>query len=200
MGLAFDRDVRGLPVVFDSPRYFFVSRQLAEQYPYLVEAAVVGAFHSYFPPHDLDASLKLLRRAEGSASGKQSAGKRRGRSMISTLSRRFNVSILVFSLLQALGTISIRIQQLILHTLNPIIVALIVLIYWFMLDHPYAALCPIAGLVVYEGLMHIHRVNHNKDSSRVVPAINDVDRHAQTLSMKWPSLSISSLTTIHQMR
>lgn len=117
--------------------------------------------------------------------------------MISTFSRRFNVSIAVFSLLQALGTISIRIQQLILHTLNPIIVALIALIYWFFLDHPFAALCPLAGLVVYEGLMHVHRGYHGKDS-RVVPAINDVDRHAHSLSMKWPSLSFESLRTVSE--
>ena len=181
VGLAFHRDVRALPVVFDSPRYFFVSRQLAELYPHLVEATVVGSFHSYFPPHELDTSLKLLRGS--SSSGKQAAGKRRGRSMISTFSRRFNVSIAVFSLLQTLGTISIRIQQLILHTLNPIIVALIALVYWFFLDHPYAALCPLAGLVVYEGLMHLHRRQNDKDS-KVVPAINDVERLASMPSAK----------------
>ena len=58
INLAFEKEK--VSAVLDSPKYFFVSRKLAEEFPNLFESSVVLAFQSYFPPSDLDATIAVL--------------------------------------------------------------------------------------------------------------------------------------------
>jgi hypothetical protein len=177
------------PVALDSPKYFFVSRKLATAFPDLFESSVVLAFQSYFPPSDLDTTMTADPEEDRSSS---SSSSRRGlfrgnevrvwrvkkRSPLATFVHRFNVSVLVLAILQHLGTVPIRIQQVIIHTLQPILFSLIIILGIFFLKYPVFVLLP-AGFIVYEVTMYAFRRKNRV--VKVMPAINNAEKNSNSM-------------------
>ena len=166
INLAFENTAYAGPL--DTPKYFFVSRKLAEMFPSSFESSVVLSFQSYFPPSDLD----LVHDASSGAPNVTIQHENRG---VQTFLRRFNLSIVVMTLLRALGTVPIRVQQVVLHTLQPIILSFVVLLVLYIQRHPILILIPLS-LLVYEGVAQIWK---NKLKTKVVPVINDARRNSR---------------------
>jgi hypothetical protein len=130
-----------------------VSRKLAEEFPNLFESSVVLAFQSYYPPGDLDTTLAT--HPETNSDGENSTTtrglhsnevrvrrRRKKRGALMMLVQRFNFSVIVLAMLQHLGTVPIRIQQVIIHTLQPILFSFVIILYFYLVKYPTMALLP----------------------------------------------------------
>ena len=180
-----------VPTVLDSPKYFFVSRHLAEEFPHLFESSIVLAFQSYFPPSELDTTSAAHEEKEEHAADQPGEDqdntttwglhyhdihvrRKPKKSALMTFLQRFNFSVLLMATLQHLGTVPIRFQQLIIHTLQPILFSFIIIFYFFLVKYPMIALFPMAFLF-YEIIMYANRSKHGPSKS--VPAINDAAKN-----------------------
>ena len=171
----------------DSPKHFFVSRQLADAYPHLFESSVVRAFHNHFPPGNLDLKMCATENRKGRKERKRvfpstewelevnvSANElTKKESLFLSFVRRFNVSALIFLFLQTIGTVPIRLQQLVIHTIQPILFSFVIILFLIIEKHPVAALIPMA-VVVYEALVYANKT-HNQDK-KPISAINDTEK------------------------
>jgi hypothetical protein len=169
INLAFDNEERH--GIFNSPEYFFTSRKLAERYPNSFESSIVLAFQSYFPPCDLDLIYHVT-----PTGGKVDETER---SLPRTFMHRFSVSALITAALQHLGTIPIRLQQVILHTLQPIMLSFIVLLYFFVKRNPFILLA-LLGLLVYELLAYVWK---SRTEKKILPMINDAKHNTRMMEI-----------------
>jgi hypothetical protein len=188
--------------VLDSPKYFFVSRKLAEEFPNLFESSVVLAFQSYFPPGDLDTTLAT--HPETNSDGENSTTTRglqsnevrvrrrvKKRSAVMVFVQRFNFSVFVLAILQHLGTVPIRIQQVIIHTIQPILFSFMIILYFYLVKYPIMALLPM-GFILYESVTYAYRIKNNTKKS--IPAINDTEKNASRGEEEGKDSSLSSIT------
>ena len=176
-----------IPAVLDSPKYFFVSRHLAEEYPHLFESSIVLAFQSYFPPSELDTTSAAHDEKEHAVDQSDenqeetnqwglhhhdihAVRRKKKKSVLVAFLQRFNFSVLLMATLQHLGTVPIRFQQLIIHTLQPILFSFVIIFYFFLVKYPMVTLFPMA-FIVYEAIMYAHRIGNG--STKSIPAIND---------------------------
>lgn len=169
-------------VVLDTPNYFFVSRQLAKEFPSLFESSIVLAFHSYFPPGDLD-TLTVWNddsNTRGLSDNEVSVrvNPNRKRKLLMRFVQRFNLSIFVLATIQYLGTIPIRFQQPIVHTLQPIIFSFVIVVYFFMEKHPLFALLPLI-IFLYEAITYAYRQKYV--TKKPMPAINNVTKNSNSI-------------------
>lgn len=111
----------------------------------------------------------------GHVGGNVVVGRKKKRPL-ATFMRRFNIRILVLSLLLYIGTFPMRLQQVAIHTLQPILFSFIIIFYFFLVAHPLASI-GIMAFVLYETIVY----SNNRDRRRVVPAINDAKKN--TISM-----------------
>jgi hypothetical protein len=180
--LAFENAEAVAPL--NTPKFFFPSHQLAALYPKLFESSIVLAFHSYFPPPELDVKLyeeqqnkevvwKDYVPVTGSVSKK--------RFIIATVLKWLNISVVVLSVFQHLGTTPIRIQKVVVHTLQPIVLSFIAILYFYFMDHPEMILIPVS-FVVIQVLVYVCRPAQDRHAREQKPtsAMNDLtlNRHA----------------------
>ena len=99
----------------DMPSYFFVSTLLAEQLPLVLESSIVLSYHSKNPP-------------PGGVHYRWQKGKARKNSLIS----RLGATAVLTSILQAIASSNIRVQKMVLHTLQPIAVSFIFVAWAYM--------------------------------------------------------------------
>eukprot|EP00603_Paraphysomonas_imperforata_P009834 CAMPEP_0114468378 /NCGR_PEP_ID=MMETSP0104-20121206/10145_1 /TAXON_ID=37642 ORGANISM="Paraphysomonas imperforata, Strain PA2" /NCGR_SAMPLE_ID=MMETSP0104 /ASSEMBLY_ACC=CAM_ASM_000202 /LENGTH=988 /DNA_ID=CAMNT_0001641949 /DNA_START=315 /DNA_END=3278 /DNA_ORIENTATION=- len=158
----------------DTPKYFFTSRKLAEQFPSSFEASVVLSFQSYFPPAELDVVHNNKASSAATKDSAEAAIDHKQKNVLVRFLRRFNLSVLVMTLLRILGTVPIRMQQVVMHTLQPIILSFIILLYLYFQRHPVLAVVPLA-VIFYEILA---RVWKSKFKKKVVPVINDARKNS----------------------
>ena len=172
----------------DSPKYFFVSRQLADAYPQLFESSVVRAFHSHFPPSNLDLKMWPKEGRKGRRKERKKAFPitewdledevpvkelpKKDSGLLSFV-RRFSVSALAFVVLQMIGTVPIRFQQLVIHTLQPILFSFVIILYLIIEEHPATALIPMA-VIVYESLVYANKSRNKVE--KPISAINDTEK------------------------
>jgi hypothetical protein len=110
-------------VLLDAPRYLFVSTNVAEKYPDMLESVLIRSYHSCWPgsysakwkfDHFSGASLLL--------SGGRGAG---GGGLFGGFFRGFSVTMILISLLKEFGASSPVLQRLLLHSVQPLLVAAI---------------------------------------------------------------------------
>jgi len=182
ISLAFDRR-RATPVL-NSPKYFFVSHKLAQAHPTQFESSVVLSFCSYFPPADLDSTM---------APQTSNRDKRRGvqehvvavhhadrRSFLMTFLHWLNVSVVVTTLVQHLGAAPIRMQKAVIHTLQPIALSLVAIMYLYFVDNPWMAVFPL-GIVMWQVLLYVFRTSKMKHLT--VLAIDKMPTHDDGANM-----------------
>ena len=185
--LAFESDK--VSPVLDSPKYFFASRHLAEEYPALFESSIVLAFQSFFPPSDLDTTSAAPPESDRDMDGGQSrlwaapyshdvqVRRQKKKTVFLAFVERFNFSVVLLATLQHLGTVPIRIQQVIIHTLQPILFSFVIILYFYLLKYPVMALIPMA-FILYEMSMYVYRKN---GAPKPIPAINDPAKNTSGL-------------------
>ena len=171
----------------DSPKYFFASRQLADAFPQLLESSVVRAFHNHFPPSNLDLHMWPVENRDKKREKKKvfpctewdledeapvKESRKRGSRLLNFV-RRFNVSALAFLVLRAIGTVSIRFQQLVIHTIQPILFSFMIILFLIIEEYPVIALIPMA-IIVYEALVYANM--DQAEDKKAVAAINDTEK------------------------
>jgi hypothetical protein len=162
-----------IPPILDSAKHFFVSRRVAEQYPSLFESSVVLSFYSYFPPSELDATVKI----KNNEINKHEVPVTRQKYALSFLFR-FNLTTLLWIFAGYVGSLPIRIQQIIIHTLQPILLSFILVFFYYLREHPFIALFLIF-FSIYEILFIIYRALNKR--SRTLPAIIDAGKNAKSM-------------------
>jgi len=110
-----------------------VSTRVAENFSDLFESSIVLAFHSYYPPSRMSSDW----RENGSSN---MLGLKRCRSHtrggVMGLLGRVSVVAILMTLLKYIGTVNIRVQQVILHTAQPIIVAFVFVLFSNLQSNP----------------------------------------------------------------
>jgi hypothetical protein len=175
------------PVILDSPQYFFVSSRLAAAFPDQFESSVVKAFHSYYPPSELDLAVRSTRIDDNVTKRLRTAGSlfdipvgsERRKGVAKLFLHRFNASVLLWTVMQHMGTIPMRFQQVIIHTLQPIGVSLVIVLFLYFEKYPVMALLPM-GFILFEVALYAYR--SGRAEKKQVPAINDSERNSKRIA------------------
>ena len=106
-------------IVLDTPRLFFVSTQLVNhhKFDYLIESAIISAFHSYCPPGRMTDNWASI--------GTSPLG------LFNTPRNAcgmFSVVAICITCLQWVGTLPCRLQHLCMHIVQPVVVGLLVIL------------------------------------------------------------------------
>jgi hypothetical protein len=134
--------------VLDAPRYLFVSTNVAEKYPDMLESVLIRSYHSCWPgcysskwkfDHFSGASLLL------------SSGRGGGGGLSGGFLRGFSVTVILISLLKEFGASAPVIQRLLLHSIQPLCVAAIFFVGSIFLLRPlyWLTLVPVLVYAVY---------------------------------------------------
>jgi hypothetical protein len=117
-------------VILDAPRYLFVSTNLADRFPDLLESVIVHSYHTYSPG-------EFAKKWHISHAGVAPSF------LYSSLARsfqrvkRFTVTALVMSLLQRLGAMSPTLQRVAIHTMQPLIMSVVFVVAFLLIAHPW---------------------------------------------------------------
>ena len=120
-----DRD----SLFLDAPRYLFVSTNLAQRFPDLLESVIVESYHSYHPG-------QLSHKWHISHSGYGPSILRSSWARSLERIRRLTVTALLVSIMQRIGALNPTIQRVIIHTLQPIFASIIFLIFYMLVRNP----------------------------------------------------------------
>jgi len=162
----------------DSAKFFFSSRQIAEAFPHLFQSKVVLAFRPFFPPSELDASSSIRKGGDtddnvntlGLNVDEVLARRKKSKSGLIAFLQRFNATVLVLATLQYVGTMPIRLQQVIIRTVQPILFSFFIILYFYILKYPMMLLFPMTFLC-FEVIMYALRSKDRVNKS--VSAIHD---------------------------
>jgi hypothetical protein len=132
-------------VVLDAPHYLFVSVNVAEKYPDMLESVLIRSYHTCWPgsyatkwrfDHFSGATGLLLSGGGGSSTG---------------FLRSVSVTVILVSLLKEFGASSPVIQRLLLHSLQPLLVAAIFFVgsIFFLRPLYWLTFIPVVAYGVY---------------------------------------------------
>ena len=148
------RDAMG---VLDTPDHLFVSTQVAKQFPTLFECSIVLAYHSVYPgriaekwkgkPNKYDVLGEVA--ATGVNSMSFTARINATALYIHRAAKRITITATVFSAMQYLGTFPMRLQKVIIHTLQPLLLAVLCVVIYFLIQEPIAAAFIAATVILY---------------------------------------------------
>ena len=134
--------VDNVPMILDAPRYLFVSTNLAQRFPDLLESVIVQSYHTYSPG-------ELSHKWKVSNYGMSYSFSPWARSNARV--RQFTLSAVVISLLQHVGAMSPSIQRVFIHTAQPLVVSAFVLVLMLLVANPlyFIIIAPLAGYKIY---------------------------------------------------
>lgn len=154
----------GAGVALDAPSFLFVSTRVAKKFSHLFECAVVLAYHTYNPGRVAEKWLTQ----KGARKATEAATRGGPRQSSNTL-RRFSIfASLVYIMLQ-IGTLPIRLQKLVIHSVQPITVAVIIVVLRFLWRYPYCFAVPLVILVI-EVLRRRKGVREDRDMNQTNPS------------------------------
>jgi hypothetical protein len=131
-------------VMLDAPQYLFVSANVAKSYPDLLESVLIRSYHTCWPgpyatkwkfDHFSDTRLFLTNVGLSNRSGRGGGGS-------TDIFRTFSVTMILISLLKEFGASAPVLQRLLLHSIQPLLVAAIFFVgsvfllqplYWLLL-------------------------------------------------------------------
>jgi hypothetical protein len=154
----------------DMSTYFFVSTKVAEKFSHLFESVIVLSYHSRMPPEGSRVGLKWKHIVDAEVAEQVRDIENECIYRFSVLIRRFSVLVLLGNLLKQLGTVPMRVQQLILHTLQPLLMSFVLIGIRYIAQHGvisgYVGAVLVLELVVYEvGYYARKRYNKMKDEA-----------------------------------
>lgn len=156
--------------ILDVPKYLFVSTNLAEKFPNMLESMIIRSYHYHLP---------------GELQKKWHVNTDRD-SVIVRFLRNFSIFAMTISILQWVGSSPSSLQRAVIHTVNPLLFGGIIILLLFLFNNPIY-LTVVAGLVFYKLLQYgvrqliKYRAEHRPKKfermvSNVVPIPNTVDR------------------------
>jgi hypothetical protein len=132
-------DVPGGELLLNAPEYLFVSTQLANAFPNLLESMVVRSYFT-FSPGELSKKWRISHFSVSSPLSMWSWS--RGRV------RRFTVTALTTAILQSLGAFSPTLQRVLIHSLQPLVLSGMYFVFDLLLRHPLYFI-PFGSLLLY---------------------------------------------------
>jgi hypothetical protein len=148
----------------DAPSYLFVSTRLAKIYPNLLESVLVRSYHSIFP---------------GSISWKWQRKTRFYKIFGRDFWRSFGLTGITMAVLHWFGSFSPVIQKLIVHTIQPLLAAGIVLGIYSMTQHPIRFVS--VGAVVIVAFLYRMVQNRHSQTQQAARKIAPVLHHRGTV-------------------
>lgn len=106
-------------IILDAPRYFFVSTNVAKRFPSLLESVIVQSYHSH-SPGEIGKKWRFVN----------------SYSRTNSRLRNFAVTAVLISFLKNLGATSPTMQRVLIHSIQPLFVSLLILIWMFSLSNP----------------------------------------------------------------
>jgi hypothetical protein len=146
----------------DAPRYFFVSTNVAQRFPRLLESVIIRAYHTC-SPGALTNIWSGTRAPEGPW-WSPTSGRHRA--------KKFFVTSLLVAWLQRLGAFSPTLQRVIIHIIQPIAASGLVLL-WFPLQK-YPELWAVIGVLVsYLGYLTYQSAREDLQTSHDITPLMD---------------------------
>ena len=153
-------------VLLDAPRYLFVSTNVAEKYPDMLESVLIRSYHSCWPgPYSAKWKFDHF-----SGAGVLVSSGRGGGGLLDGFTRGFSVSVILISLLKEFGASSPVIQRLLLHSVQPLLVAAIFYVGSVFLLQPlyWLLLIPLLAYLVHSYRQYRWQVSQDNAGSDVV--------------------------------
>jgi hypothetical protein len=132
-------DVPGSELVLNAPEYLFVSTQLANAFPSLLESMVVRSYFSS-SPGELSKKWRISHFSASSPLSRWSWSRSRV--------RRFTVTALTTMIMQYLGAFSPTFQRVLIHSLQPLVLSGMYFVFDLLVRHPLYFI-PLVALVVF---------------------------------------------------
>jgi hypothetical protein len=143
----------GPPPLLDVPSYLYVSVNVANHFPHLLESSIIRSYHTHSPgefakkwkPTFKNRMFLSLFGGGGNGSGSGSVGRNR--------TRYFPLTTLLVKGLQQFGSVNLSLQRGIVHLVQPLIVSATILLFVYLKHHPLyfigLGLIFLAGLVFF---------------------------------------------------
>ncbi len=122
------KDTNNVTDVFDATRYFFISNHIARAYPTLIESKLVLTYQSKYPP----ASFIYDNKQQQST-------------VWNSIQHMSFISIVMF-LIQRLGAMPMSVQRLIVHTIQPLVIAGICQFWTLLMTLPWLSIPTVLGI------------------------------------------------------
>jgi hypothetical protein len=113
------------PIILDAPRYLFVSTNVSQRFPHLLESVIIQSYHTCSPP---DHSTPWSR-AHSASSSSSSFWWTRG-------SRSRGAKSFLTSLMQQFGSTSPALQRFLIHLAQPLLVSSLIYLWAYLFNHP----------------------------------------------------------------
>ena len=153
----------GTSGVLDATRYLFVSTNVAMKFPDLMESVIVLSYHNHLPG-EIGKHWKFT---EGTA------GTRYASRVV-----KFTITGLLTSYLQKLGSMSPTLQRVLVHSVQPLFLSAMVVLWIFIMNNPLWSI-PFVILILYE--MYVVMKNMRWKKQEVVPVVVPETRHVRKL-------------------
>jgi hypothetical protein len=128
--------------ILDAPKYLFVSTNIADKFPDMLESMIIRSYHYHLP---------------GEMERKWHVDARNRDSVVMRFLRNFSIFAITISVLQWVGSSPSSLQRAVIHTVNPLIFGGFFILILFFYHNP-VYLTAVAGLVLYKVVQHLWRV------------------------------------------
>jgi hypothetical protein len=162
----------------DAPRYLFVSTNLAQKFPGLLESVIIQSYHSHSPGQFSNVWK-----------GREATGPWWSPMRGTHRSKKFFLTSLLVAWLQKLGALSPTLQRVIIHMLQPMVASGLVLLWFPLQKHPelwsvVGLLALYLGYLVYQNYQADHQsAGVGESPSEVTPLESN---KAQTVDFQTP--------------
>ena len=133
----------------DASSFFFVSTKIAEKFPHLFESAIILSYHSTWPPYGSLSGVKWRHDdATNTSSTSSQVSRHSWGYQCMSFFRRVSLFAGLIWILQRIGTMHIRVQKVIIHTIQPLLLSFLIVTATYVTRHPLIA----AAILVVIGL------------------------------------------------
>jgi len=145
------------PTILDAPRYFFVSTNVAQKFPHLLESIIVQSYHSYLPG-EIGNKWKFMP-ASGLFGWRYSS-----RSRVV----KFSLTNVLVRLLQHLGGTSPTAQRVLIHLMQPLAVSGLFVLWVVLWKHPLWSIV-FGVLIVYKTVSFLKDYHERREGESIMP-------------------------------
>jgi len=150
---------RAVNVVLDAPRYLFVSTNVAQMFPDLLESVIIRSYHSYLPG-EIGNKWKF-EPTYYSNFWRVGLGSNRG--------KKFILTAVILSGLQQLGASSPTVQRVTIHLLQPLAICGLSILWLMLWENPLWCI-PIGLIILYKAGQYCHnKRNEHRNAVAVLP-------------------------------
>ena len=170
----------GSELILNAPDYLFISTQLANAFPSLLESMVVRSYYSY-SPGELSKKWRINHFSLSSPLSMWSWSTGRA--------RRFTVTAITTTILQYLGALSPTLQRVMIHSLQPLVMSGIYFIFDYLLNNPLyfiplgCMVCYLTYLLIESKLRDRHEAEDNLNAIHpTMDVMNDNNKTQNKMS------------------